>query len=62
LWNGINVVCERKIVNQVVHLCGWIAAYILFILILNTLQHIYGIMASVLDTVVFRIVPKVAFP
>jgi len=44
-------VCERKIVNRVVHLCGWMAAYILFIFILNILQHIYGIMASVLDTV-----------
>ncbi|MCW9682475.1 hypothetical protein FJR41_017015 [Dolichospermum planctonicum UHCC 0167] len=38
------------------------AYYISFILILNILQHIYGIMASVLDIVVFGIVPKVPFP
>jgi hypothetical protein len=41
------------------------AYYISFILILNILQHIYGIMASVLDIVVFGFetdCTKSAFP
>ena len=43
-------------------MAAYYISFVYFILILNILQHIYGIMASVLDTIIFGIVPKVPFP